>query len=264
MAEINDGGATSGTTTIVCTPSPSDEVAILNNLISRVSDIERFLAQLVGADVQANNLSELATDMGNLLNGSIILPNSPNSPYGPGGSIPVPDGFNGSVISGNVITTWTDGVVSFQVDNTGLVVGGGGTTNYIQVAKSGSGVNDYISFDSNEFDVGASLTWAVGNPTYVTVNDDGLYFVSASEKVTAGASGTNVQRGIQIVLTNSSDVQLSTNDGDVKRQTLSVNNVNFYSCNAVFNASATNRIKMYSILSTLDTIEAKLTVVKLT
>lgn len=122
MAEIVDGGG--GTTTSVCTPSPSDDLAITQNLIKRISDIERFLAQLVGADVYANNLSELATNIGNILNGTITLPGSGNSPYGPGGSIPVPDGFNGTVISGNVITTWTDGVVSFQViPSQGLVTG---------------------------------------------------------------------------------------------------------------------------------------------
>lgn len=134
MPLTNDdgGGGGGGTTGGVCTPSPSDQLAITNNLISRISDIEKFLSRLIGADVNANNLSELATNIGNILNGTIMLTGDGYSPYGPGGSIPVPAGFTGTVLSGNVITTWTDGVVSFEViPSTGAVTGAVGVDTYL-------------------------------------------------------------------------------------------------------------------------------------
>lgn len=187
-----DGGSNGGgTTTTVCTPNPSDNVAILNNLISRISDIERFLSQLVGADVHADNLSELADNIGNILNGTITLPSDGNSPYGPGGSIPVPDGFSGTVVSGNVTTIWENGVVSFQVDNSGIVVGGsGGTTaamfgNYNASENVGTGAYQNLTLDTTFFDdIGLSLS-----SNTITGWESGWYLINAN--CTLGL-GTNI------------------------------------------------------------------------
>lgn len=188
MAEQNDsngGGYGGGSTSLVCTPSPSDQVAILNNLISRVSDIERFLSQLVGADVQANNLSELATDLGNVLNGTIVLPAT--SWGGAGSSVPVPADFNGTVMSGNVITTWTNGVVSFEVTNSGgITTGGGSITKWAQVGilASGGAITsvDILSDTSNLV--------STSSPT-LTINESGLYLFTSTDVI--GVNTTNAQ-----------------------------------------------------------------------
>lgn len=173
MAEIpdGDGGGSSGggSTTSICTINPSDNISIVNNLISRISDIERFLSQLVGADVHADNLSELADNIGNILNGTITLPGDGNSPYGEGGSIPVPDDFTGTVISGNVLVVWENGVVSFEVDNSGIVVGSG-RTKYCEVAILGS--NDTISLVSSVYDPD-NLVSCSGDT--ITITTPGVY-----------------------------------------------------------------------------------------
>lgn len=142
------GDTGGGTTSSVCSISPSDEKAILGNLNNRVSDIERFLSQLVAADVHANNLAELSTDLGNVLNGTLMLPYSPNSPWaGPGGTIPVPDGYTGSVINGNVISMWNNGVFSVQM------VGGASPSVEVSgspvVTTATQGVTDYITLKIN-------------------------------------------------------------------------------------------------------------------
>lgn len=136
-----------GSTSTVCTISPSDNIAVLSNYGNRLSEIERFLSRLVGADVHANNLSELADNMGNLINGSVMMPYSPNDSWsGVGGSIAVPDGFTGSFTSGNVTTIWNNGVVTFQVSPSQGVTVGAAASSYLAVepsstSLSGSGLN---------------------------------------------------------------------------------------------------------------------------
>jgi len=181
----DDGGSGGGTTTIVCTPSPSDQLAITNNLISRISDIERFLSMLVGADVYASNLSELATDMGNLLNGTIIMPGT--NWAGEGGSIPVPDGFTGTVISGNVTTIWTDGVVSFQVDSTGIVTGVASFSwAQVSILATASAITSISELEDTNGIV------SVSSPT-ITITNSGLYLFAMQDDLsishTAAAYG---------------------------------------------------------------------------
>lgn len=130
MAEP-DTGTGGGTTSLVCTVSPSDQEAIVNNLIKRIADMETFLSRLVAYDVYASNLAELADNLGSILNGEIMLPSSGNSPYGVGGSIPVPSDYTGTYISGNVITIWNNGVVTYELIN-GIPSTGGGTGSITQ------------------------------------------------------------------------------------------------------------------------------------
>lgn len=205
MAEIPDGGSSGGgSTTSICTVNPSDNVSIINNLISRISDIEKFLSQLVGADVHADNLSELATNIGNILNGTITLPGDGNSPYGTGGSIPVPDGFTGTVISGNVITTWTDGVVSFQViPSSGITVGaGGGVTKYLVIqpastSLSGSGLNATANLSTIIWSAGSAFGTSGLATSRIDILEDGIYHISVNMltavRTTSGSSFMNVR-----------------------------------------------------------------------
>ena len=203
MVEINDGGGSSGggSTTNICTVNPSDNVAILNNLISRISDIEKFLSQLVGADVHADNLSELADNIGNILNGTITLPSDGNSPYGTGGSIPVPDGFNGTVVSGNVTTIWTDGVVSFQVDNTGIVTGGGSGLQTALFQSSGGALATGPSVTNLTWTTVESQSFASNSGSTITLSS-GLYLLTMgggglSRTATSNATIADIRVGTQ-------------------------------------------------------------------
>jgi len=185
MAEPNESGGSSGggSTTNICTINPSDNVSVLNNLLSRISDIEKFLSQLVGADVHADNLSELAANIGNILNGTITLPSDGNSPYGAGGSIPIPDGFSGQVISGNTTTIWENGVVSFQVTPSSGVVTGGINTALFQTSGGAVGSGP----------TGTDLTWTTIEEKDFAINNissisllPGLYLITANGLVLWG------------------------------------------------------------------------------
>lgn len=50
----------------ICAPNPQDEVAILGNIISRVANIEKVLAQLVGSDISAIQLGDITNDGGGI------------------------------------------------------------------------------------------------------------------------------------------------------------------------------------------------------
>ena len=186
-------GLGGGTTPSVCSISPGDENAVLGNIISRLRDIETFLSRLVGADVYANNLAELAKDIGSILNGEILLPGTQNSPYGVGGSIPIPSDFTGTYISGNVTTIWNNGVVTYQVDRTGITVGGGlkyasytngGTLDTINDGNSDAVLNldTEVADNSNLASISANT---------ITINVAGDYLVFVNVEVTNAANFGN-------------------------------------------------------------------------
>lgn len=195
MAVANDNGGTSGSgtgggsTTSVCTINPSDNVSIINNLISRIADIERFLSYLVGADVYANNLSELAKDIGNILNGTITLPggDDPNTD-----TIP-PDEFTGTVISGNVITTWNNGVVSFQLIN-GVQTVGGGVTQYLVLQPLNTTITGGLPNLNSILYQGGSGVFDTGtlNVGEIVLNRSGFYHIDvcmpSAVRTTSGSS----------------------------------------------------------------------------
>lgn len=208
-SDVYTGGTGGGSTTSVCSISPSDNIAVLNNYGSRLSDIERFLSRVVAADVYASNLSDLAENLGNVLNGTIMLSSTSNSPYGVGGSIPVPSGYSGTVISGNVITTWNNGVVSFEVvgnplggSGTGVTVGvSGGITDYMKLYltdKNWAAADTTIDWTGILSQVGSSLSWTSGDSDTIHVQEAGVYLVVANLEILLSSSRTEQGMGITI------------------------------------------------------------------
>lgn len=196
-SDLYTGGTGGGSTTSVCSISPSDNIAVLNNYGSRISDIERFLSRVVAADVYASNLADLAENLGNVLNGTLMLPSTTNSPYGPGGSIPVPDGYNGTVISGNVITTWTDGVVSFEVINTQGGTRGGGLS-YALFTGTGGSIANGPGGTTVSFSTVTSQNFVTNNTTSLTLSPGNYLLVAAggsTARTSTSASIANVRFG---------------------------------------------------------------------
>ncbi len=197
-------GTGGGTTGSICSISPSDNISTLGNLISRVADIEKFLSRLVGADVHADNLSELATNLGNVLNGTVMLSGSQYSPYGPGGSIPVPEGFTGSFLSGNVLTIWENGVVRYEVQPSqgGVTTGGGGISDYLTCRPSTTvlssnrpAIDDVISsfgtaFDISDLDIGR-----------INFNESGYYHIDVHLDCAYSAAASNKKMTVSLVPT---------------------------------------------------------------
>lgn len=178
-----DGGTGGGTTTSVCQISPSDNIAVLSNYGNRIADIERFLSRLVAADVHANNLSELADNMGNLINGSVMMPYSPNDSWtGTGGSIAVPSDFTGSFHSGNVTTIWNNGVVTFEVTpSSGASIGSISSWLVCEVGDTaliGGGSTGRVDMHALYHHGGA-----LGTPDengFITFYESGFYWVSVN------------------------------------------------------------------------------------
>lgn len=179
MAEINEDGGYGGTSPGggICWISPSDLAGQVSNLMSRLAQAEADIERLKSANVTAEQLADISELLGLITGGAVILPDG--SWAGQGGSIPVPADFTGSVLSGNVITTWNNGVVSFEViPSTGVSVGG------VQFAVKGgctaAGVPDNV-WTHLPFS-GASQTQDTIGMTfgsdYFSVPVSGYYFIS--------------------------------------------------------------------------------------
>jgi hypothetical protein len=95
---------------------------------------------------------------------------------GPGGSIPVPDGFTGTVIGGNVTTIWNNGVVSFEVDySQGVTAGSGVKTAIFQT--SGGSVGAGPTGTSLTFTTITSASFVTNNTSFLTLSS-GLYLLT--------------------------------------------------------------------------------------
>lgn len=219
-----------GSTTSVCQISPSDNIAVLSNYGNRIADIERFLSRVVAADVHANNLSELADNMGNLLNGTLMMPYSTNNSWaGVGGSVTVPDGFTGTFTSGNVTTIWNNGVVTFQVTpqdgvTAGMVGVEAAVFANVDAADDSttSGVTKTLTIDTELSDsIGLAL-----NSNAISGFDSGvLYLVAANIQV----DGTTNYQTVNV------NVFIDSVDYDIGNQY----NINFNSSTYGFNTPFT-------------------------
>lgn len=279
-SDVYTGGTGGGSTTSVCSISPSDNIAVLNNYGSRISDIERFLSRVVAADVYASNLADLAENMGNLLNGTIMLSSTSNSPYGVGGSIPVPTGYSGTVISGNTITTWNNGVVSFEVvgnplggSGIGVTVGAGGITDYMKVYlndKNWAASDATIDWTGILSQAGDALSWTSGDSDTIHVQEAGVYLVVANIELLLVDSRTESSGGITITSLNSGGSGLGDFFSGSDRKIVTKTSGAGTKINANYTASAINlysigdQIRLSSSFFTNDEIQGcKMTAVKL-
>lgn len=238
-----------GTTTSVCRVSPSDELAVLGNIISRVADIERFLSKLVYADVHANNLSELADNMGNLINGAVMMPYSPNDSWsGVGGSIAVPEGFTGTFISGGVTTIWLDGVVTFEATPHGIMTGSA-TDNYLVTKPSTTTLStNRPNIDGIMFDGGVAFGTDNLGTGRIDINQSGYYHIDIHLCVSFAAGAAVKKMTVNVIGPNFSVV-----DNCIFNSPTDTSNRNVLSASFGFEASAGNYIEIvFTGVSSLD------------
>jgi len=213
----------SGGSTDICWVSPSDQAGQINNILDRVHNLEVAVAQLAGLDVNATNLSDMVASLGTITNGTILLPD--NSLTGWTNSIP-PGDFSGTLISNGVITTWENGVVSFEVQPSGITTGGGGvsaahyeSTTFDTGITSSSG-QDPLTLDSEAYDpdnIGSlssnKITIAATGTYLINAN---IYIAASSGDFTAG----HVYVGVtQTGLSNYNYVRFPTAVADVSSST---------------------------------------------
>ena len=163
----------------ICNVSPSDQAGQINNILERLTNCEIAIARLAGLDVSATNASDIVESLGTITNGTIIMPD--NSVTGWTNSIP-PGDFTGSILSNGVLTTWNNGVVSFEVQSSGVTTGGG--VKYLKRAGGymgatpSSGATTQLSLASPadyEDTIGATM-----GSTSFSLPRSGYYFVSAN------------------------------------------------------------------------------------
>lgn len=96
------GGAGGGGSTDFCSISPSDQTGQISNILNRLQQIEAALAAILGTDVEALQLSDIANDLGWIYNVTYL--GEPGWTQTPSGTLIPPTGWSGlsSVIDGQV------------------------------------------------------------------------------------------------------------------------------------------------------------------
>lgn len=155
------GGLTmGGTASSMCAISPSDLVGTIGNLISRIEDLEFALSQVLGANLHANTLGDISSQVGWVYNVEYMgIPGWIQTEYG---TLIPPAGFT---LSGSGIQMWnactgefedyqavvmdSDGVLQWGASAAGNLCGAkveewngaalGGTLDYYIAAPAGHG-----------------------------------------------------------------------------------------------------------------------------
>jgi len=160
----------------ICLVSPSDQAGQINNLLDRVHNLEVIVSQLAGLDVTASNASDMVQSLGTITNGTLVLPD--NSVTGWTNSIP-PGDFSGTIISNGVITTWDNGVVSFEVQPSGITTGGGGVSSYLVVQPAATALSSGLpDISTVVFSSGTAFGTSNLSTGQIDIQSSGYYHVS--------------------------------------------------------------------------------------
>ena len=261
MAEIlNPGG---GGSTEICNVSPSDQAGQINNILDRLTNCEIAIAKLAGLDVSATNASDMVASLGTITNGTIIMPD--NSVSGWTNSIP-PGDFTGSIISNGVITTWTDGVVSFEVLSTGgggvtVGGGGGGLTDVASLYWNSHDVADfstYVNFDGVQFNVGSSFSWSAGAPEKLTIQETGTYLFNTSQTAGLKATFSETTRGFTMQGAGGASWTIGSQVLADKISGTGTSKTSYYTCSYIAQMTASDYVRIVPRLFTPDTTTGKL------
>jgi hypothetical protein len=223
-----DGGAggLGGTAGSICAISPSDLVGTIGNLISRIEDLEFALSQVLGANLHANTLGDISSQVGWVYNVEYMgVPGWIQTEYG---TLIPPPGFtilgSGMTLSdGNTYSAVlmdSDGVLQYGFTTGGQITGNAALGSTYGIWSSGGshgGTNadpDQIYFKDVTV-LSSTLSTAVSS-TPVTrtaswrVNSSGMYMISMAGMVRlTGTTGIPLATMIMSVLANTSSNQLS-------------------------------------------------------
>jgi hypothetical protein len=205
-----------GSTGFNCRISPADEVAVIENLLDRIKDLEADVARLKSGVVEANQLSDLSQQVGWVTGvtymgtegwtrtaAGTLIPPAGWSLSGAG--ILMSDGtpYQGVVMDEN-------GVLQFGWMQDGTM--GGARVTAWDAAAAGGGALDYARVEYNNGTPsagnvstfrGTSLTSNTLSSTQLVVNvtTAGLYAVAAQARVVK-IGGTNIRTNIYISASN--------------------------------------------------------------
>lgn len=158
-----------GTTGSVCSVSPSDIVGQVDNLISRVEELEQRVNELSGQNVEANQLSDISNQVGWVY--GVTYMGVEGWTQTQAGTLIPPEGFTVSQI-----------LADAQARDQLSTSGGSGISSYLIAKKAGS---------SSTFTVVKNVGSAIDNPvdgavsTQVHINETALYIISFTFDVAA-------------------------------------------------------------------------------
>ena len=185
MTQDSGGG---GTAANLCPPSPSDLAGQINNLITRIENLEKAVAELQGQDVTATQLSDLSQQVGWVYDVTYL--GVPGWTQTAAGTLIPPAGLAlstlGIVLPGlggnpsTLVSTDSDGNPTFSINNSGTTGGGGGSINAGLLEKGGTTSLPDVTWTDLKVPGSASLN-AIGislGLTDFSVGTSGWYFVS--------------------------------------------------------------------------------------
>jgi hypothetical protein len=186
MTQDSGGG---GTAANLCPPSPSDLAGQINNLITRIENLEKAVAELQGQDVTATQLSDLSQQVGWVYDVTYL--GVPGWTQTASGTLIPPPGLAlstlGIVLPGlggnpsTLVSTDSDGNPTFSVNNNG--VAGGGNKRYAGQNFDASTMTLNSGYTKVIYDnpIGVSDTIGITFATDTfTVPRTGYYFISCS------------------------------------------------------------------------------------
>ena len=186
MTQDSGGG---GTAANLCPPSPSDLAGQINNLITRIENLEKAVAELQGQDVTATQLSDLSQQVGWVYDVTYL--GVPGWTQTAAGTLIPPAGLAlstlGIVLPGlggnpsTLVSTDSDGNPTFSINNSGTTGGGGGAINS-GLLTSGSNTQTPntswtpLTYSGINVDLN-HVGFSIGSTTF-TVSTSGWYHVS--------------------------------------------------------------------------------------
>jgi len=175
---IGEGG---GSTLSTCSVSPFDIQGTIDNLVKRVETLENIISQLLGANLNANQLSDISEQVGWVY--GITYMGTPGWIQTASGSLIPPTGWtlSGSGIlvdsDGNDyqgVLMDSDGVLQYGFTASGAIVGNSaGSNSYISLNSLSGTPGDALNLGTVSSQRGAALT--LTNTTTITINQKGVY-----------------------------------------------------------------------------------------
>lgn len=218
----NDGGGAfvpSGTAGSMCAISPSDQVGIIDNLLTRIEKLEFALSQVLGANLHANTLGDLSSQVGWVYGVEYMgIPGWIQTEYG---TLIPPAGFT---LSGSGIQLFNSCTGEFE-DYQAVVMDENGVLQF-GATRAGNLCGEKVQ-QWNEASVGSLADYAISKYRYNTspTRYNSSRGITISTQVPSGdgvASFTVTQAGVYLVTARV--MLLSASDGVLCTLALSVPN----------------------------------------
>lgn len=193
MAETTGDAGGGGTVNSLCMISPSDEVGIVGNLISRIEELEKVVSQLMSANVTAGQLSDLSQQVGWVYD--VTFMGVPGWTQTEAGTLIPPAGFSLSNIGftlsdGNTyqgVSFDSDGVLQLGFTASGNVSGSMIGTDFFNITNFdidpvfSYGIDFATAIGKEER--GSSITISGSDSHHIHINSKGVYLLTWSIEV---------------------------------------------------------------------------------